>query len=71
MIIKKGVVCILVMNFPMEKLSLAEDKMENNDLLVNLLRKEGIKVKHIILSSSDREWSLSKEDIDLIIGLCL
>jgi len=51
----------------MEKLSLAEDKMENNDLLVNLLRKEGTKVKHIILSSSDREWSLSK-DIDLIIA---
>ena len=57
---------VLVIDFSIKKLSPAEDGMEGNDLLINYLRKEGVKVEHLALSGSDRELSLS-EEIDLII----
>jgi beta-N-acetylhexosaminidase len=57
---------ILVVDFPIKKLSLAEDGIEDNDLLVSFLRKEGIKVEHHTLLESDSEMSLP-EGNDLVI----
>ena len=57
---------ILVVSFPMKKISMAEDDIEDNDLLVSFLRKEGIKVEHRTLSGSNSEMSLPK-GIGLVI----
>jgi len=56
----------LIIDFSIKKLSPAEDGMQNNDLLINYLRKEGVKVEYLTLSGSDRELSLS-EEIGLIV----
>jgi len=57
---------ILVVDFPLKKLSMVEDDVENNNLLVNFLRKEGIKVEHKTFPEGDSEISL-QEVVDLVI----
>jgi len=57
---------ILVVDFPLKRLSMAEDDIEDNSLLVSFLIKEGIKVEQHTFLESDMEISLS-EGTDLVI----
>ena len=57
---------ILVLDFPLKGLSMAGDEVENNNLLVNFLRKEGLIVEHRTLLESSSEISLLK-GVNLII----
>ena len=64
--IKNNYKKVLVIDFPIKKLSLVEDDIEGNNLLINFLRKEEIKVKYIALPCSESELTLP-EGTDLII----
>ncbi|MBA7691269.1 Beta-hexosaminidase [subsurface metagenome] len=57
---------VLVIDFPLKRLSMAEDDIEDNGLLVSFLRKEGIEVEHRTLFDGDSEISLP-EGIGLVI----
>ena len=57
---------ILVIDFLLDKLSLAGDDVENKNLLVNFLRAEGIKVEHHTFLEDSNRLSLL-EGIDLVI----
>jgi len=58
---------ILVVDFPLKRLSMAEDDVENNNLLVSFLRKEGIKVWHYTLHEDEGEMPTLLEEINLVI----
>jgi len=57
---------ILIVSFPIKKISMAEDDIEDNGLLVSFLRKEGIKVEHRTLFEGNSEMPLPK-GIGLVI----
>ncbi len=57
---------VAVIDFPLERLSTAEDEMDNNYLMVNLLKDKGIDVEHIVISGKDGQFSLP-EHVDLAI----
>jgi len=60
---------ILVIDFPLDKLSVAGNNAENKNLLVNFLRAEGIKVEHHTFLEGSNRLSLLDllEGIDLVI----
>ncbi len=51
---------VMVINFPMEKLSIVEDKNENGGLIIDFLRKEGVTADHLTLSDGGKELSISE-----------
>jgi len=57
---------ILVVDFSLKKLSIAEDDMENSNLFAGFLRQEGINVEHKTVLKDDSEISIP-EKVGLII----